>query len=117
MKGYDLEDSFTVDENENVTLVCEIEGNPLPQGEMFLRESNHFQMQPTQLKLPTIVTKSSDSLHIETVFEAKCTSSGILTCTGKNTLNNGLESITNKDINFHVTCKYKLVNEKLCVHV
>ncbi|XP_045163794.2 neural cell adhesion molecule 2-like [Mercenaria mercenaria] len=88
---HDVSDTVTVAENQRIYFVCEMEGNPLPTGEIF----NH-----NQLDIQKYANISAKYASFSATFVATCLHGGVYTCNGINELKKHSE----ENITLHVTC-------------
>lgn len=97
--------NVTVNENDALNLTCEIEGLPLPTGQLLLQS---FLNKETK-KLPNYLDLQNSANRILTSsFPAQCTDTGVHTCSGSNKLYNGSESVSSRSVSLFVLCKYYL---------
>lgn len=99
------EKNVTVFENDAVNLTCEIEGNPLPTGELLHQRATYVLNHHTEALSMNSTSQTSNNLRLTSSFQAHCTDTGVLTCRGNNRFYNGSQSTSNKNISLFVMCK------------
>lgn len=98
-------DNLTVDENDAMNVTCEIEGNAIPEGNLMFREASYMRTELVGVKTINTLKQTSTNLHLFTKFHAQCTDAGQYTCTGWNTLHNGLKTVSARSLELLVKCK------------